>query len=251
MKIDKAKFLAVAVALLLSVTLVGGATGLFVLDESRTIKVMAPTVVETRYYLVGSMNSWTENESWRLTQSGNAYVLNNKSMAGGATFKIKKVQGSAVTWYNTMDTSIRYAQHSISGTDQNIAVKNSGTYTIKFVNNKIQLTGTVTYTFWFPPWTTGASPKYWFWCFGNNLGGEAKQVTSGISGGGSSNTKIVATFDAAYTGVQFFRCKNTFTQTTGITWQTLYNNAWNYTKDNISLDKTNLDYRDLQNGGAG
>ena len=93
MKIDKAKFLAVAVALLLSVTLVGGATGLFVLDESRTIKVMAPTVVETRYYLVGSMNSWTENESWRLTQSGNAYVLNNKSMAGGCDIQNKKGTG--------------------------------------------------------------------------------------------------------------------------------------------------------------
>ena len=73
------------------------------------------------YYLVGTMNGWTQSESYKLEANpatDGEYMI-TLNLEANAAFKINTVQGEETIWYP-------------AGTDNNYVVENEGNYTVYF-----------------------------------------------------------------------------------------------------------------------
>jgi hypothetical protein len=88
-------------------------------DATFKVTVQEASVVETDYFLVGSMNEWTPSDNYKLTankESTGEYMI-TLDFAAGAEFKI--VKGQKEVWYP-------------EGENNNCTINDAGNYTVYF-----------------------------------------------------------------------------------------------------------------------
>ena len=83
-------------------------------------------------YLVGSFNSWNQSDSkYKLSQSGNEYVIKNVTLSQYAELKIK----DGNNWYGYSNAKFANGTECESGSDSNIKFKAAGTYDFYYKPN--------------------------------------------------------------------------------------------------------------------
>ena len=83
-------------------------------------------------YLVGSFNSWNQSDSkYKLSQSGNEYVIKNVTLSQYAELKIK----DGNNWYGYNNAKFANGTECESGSDSNIKFKAAGTYDFYYKPN--------------------------------------------------------------------------------------------------------------------
>ena len=90
-------------------------------DATFKVTVQEASVVETDYFLVGSMNEWTPSENYKLTankESTGEYMI-TLDFAAGAEFQIATAAGDNQVWYP-------------GGQENNCVINDAGNYTVYF-----------------------------------------------------------------------------------------------------------------------